>query len=427
MPDLTADFLPALKSHRLTDLDLGGEFIYPNYAGQSILNIPASICRLLGIPDFGAPPVIPEILSPLGEGIRRVVFVLMDALALHRLQRWLADGSLPVWQRLIDQGLLAPLTSITPSTTCAALTSLWTGRAPAEHGIAGYEMWLKEYGIVANMIEHKPFSFHGEGSGLEQAGFDPKTFVPLPKFGSHLLAHGIQPYAFQHYSIAHSGLSQIFFEDVSVHSFNTPSDLWISLAQLLESQPSERLYTWAYWGAVDGLSHFHGPDDRRPAAEFAHFSAAFEENFINQLSAAARKDTLLILAADHGQITTNKDPHYDLNNHPGLTRRLHLNPTGENRLAYLHVRPGQTEAVKEYLQRTWPNQFAVLDSAFALAAGLFGPGQPHPGMVDRLGDLVVISRGAAYLWWGARKNPLIGRHGGLSPEEMLVPFLAARL
>jgi hypothetical protein len=31
------------------------------------------------------------------------------------------------------------------------------------------------------------------------------------------------------------------------------------------------------------------------------------------------------------------------------------------------------------------------------------------------------------MWWANKENPLIGRHGGLSSEEMLVPLLAARL
>jgi hypothetical protein len=38
-----------------------------------------------------------------------------------------------------------------------------------------------------------------------------------------------------------------------------------------------------------------------------------------------------------------------------------------------------------------------------------------------------VSQGSAYLWWAPKENVLIGRHGGVSPEEMLVPFLAARL
>jgi hypothetical protein len=135
----------------------------------------------------------------------------------------------------------------------------------------------------------------------------------------------------------------------------------------------------------------------------------------------------LILTADHGQIDTPPDPYYDLRSHPNLLRRLHILPTGENRLAYLYIRPGQTEAVREYLERTWPNQFILVDSAYAAEAGLFGPGPHHPALLDRTGDIIAIARGGAYLWWHAKENLLMGRHGGLHPDEMLVPFLAARL
>jgi hypothetical protein len=280
------------------------------------------------------------------------------------------------------------------------------------------------------MILHSPMSFqlNGTASGsLAHAGFQPEAYLPFPTLGTHLSRHGIRSYAFQHHAIAHSGLSRMFFKDVAVHMFGTAADLWINLRQLLESRPAERLYTWVYWGEVDHFSHFYGPLDERPRAEFAGFSAAFETLFLNRLSPAARKDTLLILTADHGQITTRIDPHYDLRNHPGLIRRLHILPTGENRLMYLYLRPGQSEAVREYIERTWPGQFSLLDPAFAVQAGLFGPGEPHPRLLDRLGDLAAIGWGDAYLWWASKENPLIGRHGGLSPEEMLVPFLAVSL
>jgi hypothetical protein len=59
--------------------------------------------------------------------------------------------------------------------------------------------------------------------------------------------------------------------------------------------------------------------------------------------------------------------------------------------------------------------------------GLFGPGEKHPRLLERLGDLLIVAKGHAYLWWSASEDHLLGRHGGLSPEEMLVPFLAVRL
>ena len=427
MTDLTAELLPKLKAHRIPGLDLGSNFVYPNYEGQSILNIPGSISHFLGAPSFGAPPFHEDILSRLGGPYQRVVLLLVDALAMQRLQVWINEPEFAVWKRLAATGMLAPLTSVSPSTTCAALTSVWTGRSPGEHGIVGYELFLKEYGLVANMIQHSPFALRGPAGALKQAGFDPVEFLGQPTLGSHLAASGIKAHAFQHGGILGSGLSEMFFADVKTHGFLSPADLWISFRQQFTTYPNERAYFWVYWSDVDTLSHRFGPDDERVRAGFASFSQDFERYFLDATPAAQRKDTLFILVADHGQIHTEKDAHYELSNHPNLTRRLHMLPTGENRLAYLYIKPGQTEAVREYIEKTWPNQFAVIDSSYAQEVGLFGQGRSSPRLADRIGDLVVVAKGNAYWWWAAKDNPLIGRHGGLDPQEMLVPLLAAPL
>jgi hypothetical protein len=419
--------LEKILAHRLSDLDLGSGFVYPDYSGRSIVNLPSSICNLLGVPGLGAPALHADLLAQLGGPYRRVVFLLVDALAFSRLQKWMQLPEFAIWKQLSEKGSLAPLSSVSPSTTCAALTSLWTGRTPAEHGIAGYELWLKEYGLVANMIFHAPFSFERQVGSLQHAGFNPETFLGHRPLGAHLAQHGVQSYALQHHALLGTGLSTMFFPQVNKAGFFSPSDLWVSLRQLLESKTEENMFTWVYWPDVDTLSHKFGPDDERVRSEFASFTAGFERLFWNALSSDARKDTLFILAADHGHVLTEKDPHYDLRNHPGLTRRLYIKPTGENRLVLLYIKPGQIEAVREYIVRTWPNQFAVLDSGHAQSAGLFGP-EPHsPRLTERIGDLVVAARGNAYWWWGAKENPLLGRHGGLTPEEMIVPLLSARL
>jgi arylsulfatase A-like enzyme len=427
MPNLIPTLLPDLKKHRLASLDLGDQFIYPKYTDQSILNIPSTLCRWLGVPDPGVGPLRPEIISSLGDELRRVVLVLMDALALHRLQRWLEEGVAPVWDTLAQDGVLAPLTSIVPSTTSAATTSLWTGHSSSSHGIVGYEVWLKEYSLVANMIQHSPMSFRSGMGDLRKTGFKPDEFLPIPTLGTHLRAHGVTPFAFQHYSIAHSGLSQMILKDVEIVPFSTLADLWISLRKLLEIKPEEHMYVWAYWSAIDNFSHHYHPDDERVVAEFTQFSNAFEQFFLNRLSKGARKDTLLLLTADHGQVFTPRNPQYLLKNHPQLVDMLHMLPTGENRLMYLHVRPGQARAVQQYFSAAWPGKFSFLSPKQALQSGLFGPGAQHPDLYQRLGDLIVISREDAYLWWAKKDNFLVGRHGGLLPEEMLVPFLAVRL
>lgn len=59
--------------------------------------------------------------------------------------------------------------------------------------------------------------------------------------------------------------------------------------------------------------------------------------------------------------------------------------------------------------------------------GLFGIGSPAPESLARLGHFIVVPRGLHYLDRQDRRLKLRGRHGGLSPDEMLVPWLAARL
>lgn len=412
----------------LQNLNHNQEFIYPRYQGESILNIIPSCGSLFGLTDFQFPLLKEELLSPLQGEPQNIILVLLDALAYHRLDRWLAEESDLGWHQLREQGVYAPITSICPSTTSAAITSYWTDSAAVEHGIFGYEMWLKEHGVTANMIEHKPISYRSPGGGLDLAGFDPESFLPVSSITSRLLKEDIQVHAFQHFAIINSGMSEMFMNEAVRHPIATPEDLWISIRELVETRSSTRQYIWAYWSQLDGTSHLHGPDSERARADFLHFSRAYETFFLNKLDPTCRKNTLVILTADHGQITTDPGAEeYDLRNHPQFTGMLHLLPTGENRLAYLHVKPGKIEQVKGYIHETWPEQFQVMETETALQAGLFGPGKNHPDVHDRLGDLIVAAKGNAYWWWGQKPNPLIGRHGGLSPQEMLVPFLAAYL
>jgi hypothetical protein len=52
MANLCSELTPGLLSHRLPGLDLGEGFVYPQYSGQSIFNIPATVCHLFGAPHW---------------------------------------------------------------------------------------------------------------------------------------------------------------------------------------------------------------------------------------------------------------------------------------------------------------------------------------------------------------------------------------
>ena len=277
------------------------------------------------------------------------------------------------------------------------------------------------------MITHSPMTFKGSTDSLELAGFSPDSFLGFPTLGSHLHNNGVKTYSFTHYAIAHSGLSRMLMEDVDIHPFQTPASMWVSLRQLIEQKSEEKMYVWTYWGQLDGISHYHGPDDERVSAEFSHFSAAFEKFFLNSLRPDLKKGTIIILTADHGQTHTPLNPNQVLSNHPSLNKHLRINPTCENRFAFLHLRPGSEAAVRSYFDDTWPGRFTLISQNEALDNHLFGPGPEHPDLRVRIGDLIAVANDGAYLWWSDDNDFLVGRHGGMNPQDMLVPFMAFRL
>ncbi len=424
MQNLVNQILPLIREHKITGLDTGENTIHPYYDGYSLVNIPGSICRLLNIPQFGAAPLNENILSALDSDYEHVIFILVDGLKLNFFQEYLNREP---WSGITKNGLFSPLTSITPSTTSAALTTLWTGAHPGEHGILGYEIWLREYGVIANMILHSAFTFNGDVGGLKRAGFDPASFLPVPTLGPHLKKHGVEPYALQHIGIANSGLSKMLFPEVNVLPFKSNGDLFVNLQQLLETRRGKRTYAYIYWEMIDSLSHMYGPEDIRNTWEFDLFSQGLVKT-LETIKKQKTGKTLFLLTADHGHIHTPILDQFDISKKPEITKHLIMVPTGENRLPYLFIRSGHEEALFAELKAAYGDTFLPVRAEDAVRAGLFGYGDLHPMLQERVGDWILIPKDNAYLWWWWQKeNPLLGRHGALSPQEMLIPFLALEL
>lgn len=110
------------------DLVDEGEFVWPAYGDRLPVNVPATLFGMLGChaPHL-SPPLSPELWSDPGEA-DAVVLLLLDAVGFLRLRRHLATGRLALLERVIEAGCFSPLTSVFPSTTTAALASLYTGR-----------------------------------------------------------------------------------------------------------------------------------------------------------------------------------------------------------------------------------------------------------------------------------------------------------
>ena len=119
---------------------LPDEFIFPDYRSGSVANIPATVAALFDAPFEGLPEIKPSLWEPLKGDVRRVVVILLDALGLN-----LFDQYQDAFEWYVERAAtVGRITSVFPSTTVAALSSLWTGVVPIKHGLVGLRLFFPE-------------------------------------------------------------------------------------------------------------------------------------------------------------------------------------------------------------------------------------------------------------------------------------------
>lgn len=402
-------------------------WVMPHYEGLSIANLPATVAALLGVELPGAAPALPQALwSEWLPGLRRVVLVLLDGLGLRALQQMWARGEGKSFADLAQAGSHQALTSVFPSTTDAALLSLTTGRPPAEHGWLAYTMYLREVGVAANAIMLCPMWSHHPDI-LLQWGLQAHKLIPVPSLAEYLPSAGIATRALLAKQFKHSAFTEILYRGVeAVWTHIHASDFWTQLRRLLADTRGDRAFLTAYWGGLDTLGHAYGPDTGLWEAEFRAVSHFLSSEFLGQLPSEDREGTLLLLTADHGQMRSPVEQILNADQDPGLSQHLLVPIVGESRAAFVYPRGGHTNAIRDHLETAYPGWFTVLNSAEALEASLMG----HPIADEsyaRAGELLVLPRGSHALQHRPPPMDLVGRHGGLTQAEMLVPLIGARL
>jgi hypothetical protein len=108
-----------------------------------------------------------------------------------------------------------------------------------------------------------------------------------------------------------------------------------------------------------------------------------------------------------------------------------LRSAGEPRVAYLYARHGRVQELTDYINTECGQCLAAFSAESIFASGLLGPEPYAPDADRRVGDVIVIARDRAlYLnpeEEDLARNRMVGRHGGLHPDEMYVPWLGFRL
>lgn len=344
--------------------------------------------------------LVPALLEypPLGDG-----WVPDEALAADQVVLFVVDGL--GWQQLqaraeitptLTAGRGGPITTIAPTTTAAALTSITTGSAPGEHGVVGYR--IRVGGETMNALRWTT------GRGDVREHVPPRDFQRLPAFG------GRAPVVVNKGDFVGSGFTLAHLDGVDYRPYSTTALL---VHEVAAAVAEGHRFVYTYYDGLDRVGHERG----HGSAFDAEFG--FVDRLVADLRAALPDDVVLLITADHGQVDTGE----------------HMTPvgaellaacaavSGEDRFLWLHA-PGAEDAVLDGARAAHGEHAWVLTVDEVLDAKLLGTRVTSEAR-NRLGDVALIAKGRAGFVDPSARNPrLFGRHGSLTPAEMYVPLLA---
>ena len=417
MPSLLADRLRARGA------------VPPDYSGRGLLNVPATVLAAFGARTADDPPPLTDLDPALLDGVRQIAVVLADGLGWWQMEKLCATGATPFIGQLIDRARrredaqLLEATSVFPSTTAAAITTLHTARTPQEHGNIAYFVWLEEFQQVTAMLRWGP-AITRRGSYFDDAKIDPRTYAKVPSIHGRLRERGVASYVIEPEIFRSEAMTRMHAREATYVGYQLATSMGVRLRDLLEKSPHGQglAYIYAYWAGIDTSSHLYGPMSAEAAAE----AASFDLSLARAVGDRPAGDTLVLLTADHGHAFTDPDKIVDLLG-DGELRALLRNPlAGEPRLVFLHT--DHPAAVRDHLEARWPGILTLLDRDELMAGGFFGRGDPTVAK-RRIGEVCAMltsDRAARIMRVDGADFRHRGSHGGMTPDEMRIPILAWR-
>jgi len=361
---------------------LTADAVLPALDGASVAGV---IPALLGARDASW-------LPPPVAGADAVVLVVLDGLGWNAVRE---HGARMPAVAAMEGG---PITTVVPSTTATALTSITTGLAPAQHGIVGYRMRVGA--AVLNVLRWSvdrgkapdPFDVQRHTAFLGRA-------VPV-----------VTKVEFRSTSFTEAHLRGGRFI-----GWHTTSALIEHCVQCIEA--GERL-VYAYYPGVDNVAHEFGLRGRAYERELAT-----ADRLVADLVDVLPANVCVLVTADHGQVHLERSSWIELADIAPLTETM----GGDGRFRNVYARPGAARELLEATRARFGDVAWVWSRAELLDDGLLGAGATGtiPG---RLGDVVLAAREPIAFVDPAVVNEthLRSGHGSLTADEMLVPLVAAR-
>ena len=386
-----------------------GSLIFPRPDRPDIVDLVRVIARALEVPSIDTRPAADSISQWIGQP-EHIVFLLLDGLGVNIVQRLPADS-------FLTSRLKGELLSVVPSTTASALAALGTAVYPDQHAVPGWFTFLPDFEITTTIL---PFIERYTEIPLQERGITgPDVFTQpswMPRVPGDTLV--LQPE--QYYD---GVFAQFMRGDTPGRGYETMRQAMDSVVEHV-SQARSKSFALLYLPQLDTISHVVGPMHEEVLAMALTLDAE-----LSGLAALLEGKARLIISADHGQITVPHDNQIEFFNGDPLLEVLEVPPTGEGRLPLFHVQDQNRNAFETMFGERFSDRFALLSIEEAQEISLFGLGPMSSVSRSRFGQYCAIpleDHTLAYLppTIPPRSSP-IGRHGALSPAEMMVPLIVA--
>jgi len=356
---------------------------------NSLVNLTCSVQKHFGIaPKHNTLPAVDALLQQYNH--RNVVFMLFDGMGANLLGRIMGDDC------FFSRHKVGEMSSVLPSTTTAATTTVISGLTPYEHGWVGWDVYFKEVDKIVTLYPNTVKDTRIPAADYHVA----KRYAPY-KDMMHQVSEvegargeGIQPFG-----------EGIVYSD--------KDDMFRYIREVCEEDG--RHFIYAYSDEPDATFHREGTESARAKAYLAHVNEMTEQ------LCAALTDTLVIVFADHGHV--NVKPMF-LSDYPELAALLERGPSVEPRCCSFKVRAGSEARFERLFKKHFGKHFTLFSAAEVLEKQLFGDGEtPAPNFRAAIGDYIAVAVSDRFILKDRTLHVHTSTHAGITDDEMLVPLI----
>ena len=362
--------------------------VIPRYHGPNVRGL---IPAFLGPAGSPKPDWIPTIAAQA----QQVVLLVVDGLGWQQLEsgRQLA----PTLAAMAG----GPITTVAPTTTATALTSITTGLTPGEHGLIGYRMDVG--GDVLNVLR-----WHTDHGGDARRAHEPRRMQPFEPFmGDAVPVVSKAELEFSAFTAAH-------LRGSVPRGWRVASSLPVIVGELVRGGAP---FVYAYYDGIDKVAHERG------FGPYYDAELATVDRLVASVIEALPTGAALVVTADHGQVQVGQNT---LPPAAALQRFVH-HSSGEGRFRWLHARPGAAADLAAAATEAHSDIAWVVTRQQMLDEQWFGP-VVSPPVQARLGDVALVAHADVSFDDPSDSGPypLVCRHGSLTAAEVYVPLIAAQ-